>query len=69
MTKSSLGTGKGGTNRGRFLGFEPTNKQVTAIGIDIFRLANGKIVEQWASPNLLGAAVQLELISLPGVGH
>lgn len=59
----------GGTNRGRFLGFDATNKQVTAIGIDIFRLANGKIVEQWASPDLLGAAVQLGLVSLPGAGH
>jgi predicted SnoaL-like aldol condensation-catalyzing enzyme len=35
------------------------------MGIDIFRIANGKIVEQWASPDLLGAAVQLGVISLP----
>jgi steroid delta-isomerase-like uncharacterized protein len=55
----------GGTNQGMFLGFPPTYRQVTAMGIDIFRIANGKIVEQWASPDLLGAAVQLGVISLP----
>ena len=55
----------GGTNQGTFLGFPPTNRQVRALGIDIFRIADGKIVEQWASPHLLGAAVRLGVVSLP----
>lgn len=55
----------GGTNHGSFLGFAPTHQHVTATGIDVFRLTDGKIVEQWASPDLLGATRRLGLVSLP----
>ena len=56
----------GGTNRGSFLGFASTNRHVTAVGIDVFRIADGRIIEQWASPDLLGATMRLGLIALPG---
>src|ERR1700733_7486824 len=37
-----------GTHRGEFRGIAPTGKRVEFIGINIFRLRDGKIVERWA---------------------
>jgi steroid delta-isomerase-like uncharacterized protein len=37
-----------GTHRGVFRGIAPTGKQVKFIGINIYRLRDGKIVERWA---------------------
>ena len=34
-------------NRASILGLPPTNKQVTYSGINIFRIAEGKIAEIW----------------------
>jgi predicted ester cyclase len=36
-----------GTHRGEYYGVPPTNKQVTNSGINIFRIADGKIAEVW----------------------
>jgi predicted ester cyclase len=36
-----------GTHQGELLGIAPTGKQVRIGGISIFRLAGGKIAEQW----------------------
>jgi predicted ester cyclase len=36
-----------GTHQGEFNGIPPTGKQVTNSGINIFRIAAGKIVEVW----------------------
>src|SRR3989442_340638 len=36
-----------GTHLGAFQGIAPTGKQVTLTGTDIFRVADGRIVEQW----------------------
>ena len=36
-----------GTHLGKFSGVEPTGKQVTRTMIQIFRLADGKILEEW----------------------
>ena len=37
-----------GTHEGALMGLNPTGKPVTLTGIDIFRLADGRIVERWA---------------------
>ncbi len=45
-----------GTNKGEFMGSQPTNKKVTIWGIDIHRVSDGKIVECWSridSPGLM----------------
>ncbi|NTU63983.1 MAG: ester cyclase [Chloroflexi bacterium] len=47
------------TNTGEFLGRPPTNRRVTDSGIDIFRLADGKIVEMWILQDSLGLLRQL----------
>ncbi|MBK9295265.1 MAG: ester cyclase [Oligoflexia bacterium] len=36
-----------GTDTGGYMGHPPSGKQVVFSGIDIFRLAEGKIVERW----------------------
>jgi predicted ester cyclase len=50
------------TNTGSFLGRETTSIQVTDLGIDIFRIENGKIVEMWVSQDSLGLLQQLQVL-------
>ena len=52
-----------GTHRGAFLGVAPTGKQVTFTGINIYRIANGKIVERWANEDAISLYQQLGLLA------
>jgi len=52
-----------GTNHGSFLGNPPTEQQIHINEMSIFRLVDGKIVEQWIIPDLLSLNQQLGLIS------
>jgi len=47
------------THLGDFQGMPPTRKHVTYSGILIYRVANGKIAEQWTEFDLLGFLKQL----------
>ena len=38
-----------GTHRGAFLGCPPTGRRVAVAGAERYRLADGKIVERWAT--------------------
>ncbi len=58
-------TGRG-THLGPFMGIPPTGKHVTATGMAIIRVANGKIVEEWANADDLGLLQQLGVIPAPG---
>lgn len=42
----------------------PTGKKIDLTGIDIYRLKDGKIVEQWIEQDLLGLLRQLGLVKL-----
>jgi len=47
-----------GTHRGEFMGIAPTGKNVTTRAINIYRIADGKFVEEWSgsrrsSPSLI----------------
>jgi steroid delta-isomerase-like uncharacterized protein len=55
-----------GTHKGEFQGMLPTGKQMTMSGITIFRIANGKLVEGWTNPDLLGVLQQLGAVPTPG---
>ena len=44
---------------GEFLGLPPSGKTITAAGISIFRIAEGKIVQHWAFADDLGFLHQL----------
>jgi steroid delta-isomerase-like uncharacterized protein len=55
----------GGTHQGEFMGIDPTGNQVTITGIDILRIADGKIVERWGKFDDLSMMQQLGVISEP----
>ena len=55
-----------GTHKGEFLGIPPTSKQVTMTGIQVVRITNGKIAENWINLDALGLLQQLGVISAPG---
>ena len=51
-----------GTHKGPFLDIAPTGKQVSVNAIDIFRFANGKIVEHWGVMDQMSMMQQLGAI-------
>lgn len=51
-----------GTHTGAGAGVPPTGKEVVATGINIFRLADGKIAELWVESDDLGELRQLGVI-------
>lgn len=55
-----------GTHNGVFQGMSPTGKKITLVGTTIFRIADGKLVEGWTQPDLLGLLQQLGAIPEPG---
>lgn len=55
-----------GTHQGQFVGVPPTGKRITVAGINIERIANGKIAESWTSWDTLGLLRQLGAIPTPG---
>jgi len=54
-----------GTHQAELAGIPPTGKRVKVTGIDILRIANGKIVERWAEDNALELMQQLGVIPSP----
>jgi predicted ester cyclase len=53
-----------GTQEGDFMGVAPTGEAIELIGIDIDRLAGGRIVEHWSEANLDDLMVKLG-VALP----
>jgi steroid delta-isomerase-like uncharacterized protein len=56
-----------GTHRGDFMGVAPTGKQLSFRGIQMQRIVNGRIAEEWAGFNTLGALQ--EIGAVPPVGQ
>ena len=56
-----------GTHQGPFMGLEPTGKRITATGISIHRVKDGKIAETWNNYDALGIFQQLGIV--PGKNH
>jgi steroid delta-isomerase-like uncharacterized protein len=56
-----------GTHLGEFMGVPPTGKPIELRGIAILRLADGKIVENWGMPDMLGLLQQIGALPPPGV--
>jgi len=50
------------THQGEFMGIPPTGKYMTQTGINIYRLAGGKIVEAWRSEDALALMEQLGMM-------
>lgn len=57
-------TGRG-THQGDFQGIAPTGNHVTASGVGIARIENGRITEAWAAYDALGLMQQLGALSPP----
>ena len=55
-----------GTHQGPLMGIAATGKQGTLTGIDIYRIADGKIEEAWSIWDTLGMLQQMGVI--PSVG-
>ncbi len=55
-----------GTQTGEVMGVPPTGKQMQVTGIDIFRIADGKLVEFWQNWDQLGMLQQLGALPTPG---
>jgi len=50
------------THKGELMGIPATGKQIVVKGIEVFRIADGKIAELWASMDNLGMMQQLGVI-------
>ncbi len=53
------------THKGEFQGIAPTGKQVKVKTLDIWRVANGKAVENWVQMDMLGLMQQLGVVPTP----
>ena len=51
-----------GTHTGDFMGIPPSGTTATSSGITIFRIADGRIVEEWGHSDMLGLLQQLGAI-------
>jgi steroid delta-isomerase-like uncharacterized protein len=56
------------TNTGAFMGLPATGKSATMNGINIERIAGGKIVELWHVEEIFNLLMQTGLISAPQAG-
>jgi len=54
-----------GTHKGTYMGIPATGKQVTAITIQICKIAGGKFVEMWELVDGLGMMIQLGVVPDP----
>ena len=54
-----------GTQRGELLGIPPTGRHIRVVGISIYRLAGGKIAEQWERWDKLELMQQLGVLATP----
>jgi steroid delta-isomerase-like uncharacterized protein len=54
-----------GSHLGAMMGAPPTGKRVTFSGINVFRLAGGRVVERWVMHDSLGVLQQLGLFPAP----
>ena len=48
-----------GTHRGRLWGLDPTGVETEAVGIDLFRVEGGRIIELWHAVDHLQLVIQL----------
>jgi steroid delta-isomerase-like uncharacterized protein len=55
-----------GTQRGELMGIPPTGKPFAITGINIIRIAGGRIAEEWVVFGQLGMLQQLGVMPAPG---
>jgi steroid delta-isomerase-like uncharacterized protein len=57
----AYGIGRG-THTGVLYGIPPTGKPAAAVGTNVFRFENGKVVERWETLDIFGVLTQLGLL-------
>lgn len=57
-----------GKHTGEFLGIEPTGKEFEIKNMVFTRIEDGKIVERWTQPDMLGLLTQLGVVDVPEMG-
>jgi steroid delta-isomerase-like uncharacterized protein len=57
-----------GTQQGELFGIPSTGKRVSVSGIDVIRVADGKMNEHWLCLDQLGMLQQLGIVPTPGQG-
>lgn len=55
-----------GTHQGDFMGIPPTGKHFTASYIDIWRVKDGRLAENWVQMDTMGMMQQLGVMPAPG---
>lgn len=55
-----------GTHRGEFWGVPPTGTRVTVHEMSVYRIADGKVIEQWCSIDELARLTQLGIVERRG---
>jgi len=55
-----------GTHRAEFMNIPATGKSIEVTGMNINRIANGKIAESWGVIDILGLLQQLGVVPAPG---
>jgi hypothetical protein len=53
-------------HKGEFQGIPPTGKEVSVTGTEIYRIVDGKFVEQWVEADMLGLMQQVGVLPAPG---
>jgi steroid delta-isomerase-like uncharacterized protein len=51
-----------GKHDGEFLGLEPTGRNISVSGMELYRIEDGQIVEMWTSYDALGLFQQLDVL-------
>jgi steroid delta-isomerase-like uncharacterized protein len=54
------------THGGDFMGAPASGKEAVVPGIEIFRIAGGRVAEMWHQDDLLSLMIQLGLMAAPG---
>jgi predicted ester cyclase len=55
------------THKGDLLGIPPTGRRVRWDAVDVYRIVNGKVVEEWASDDMAAILHQVGAYSPPWV--
>ena len=54
-----------GTHRGEFMGIPATGNEIAVQGISIYRVANGKVTDEWAQPDIMSMMQQMGVAPEP----